>query len=369
MAQHTLHSKEARNFAKTVLSMTDEAAELLLAQARWGSSDKQGCPRCGVYRKHYRRAKRHQWRCAECDHVFSVTSGTALDSHKLSFKMLVLAYLKFDSLVKGAATLTLSRQLGVTPKTCQVLAGKLREYFVKSMDITPLEGTVHMDGAYFCGKPRKPNRKIKMPADAIAKRCGRKKIESTTQPWVEAGMTRRNWERRAEKRVVISVCASAGHGQGSARALAFVCRSENATDIEKIAQKFISRDARVMTDESGAYTILNIAHEAYVVSHSREFSTSEGVNNNMSETFNSRMRRGEYGAFHGFRVKYLQDYASEFAWRETKRTLPQRERVLEILQGLLLPGKSEWWRGYWQGNHRKHEIGLGYFLARIASPS
>lgn len=367
MAQHTLHSKEARNFAKTVLSMTDEAAELLLAQARWGSSDKQGCPRCGVYRKHYRRAKRHQWRCAECDHVFSVTSGTALDSHKLSFKMLVLAYLKFDSLVKGAATLTLSRQLGVTPKTCLVLAGKLREYFVKSMDLTPLQGIVHMDGAYLCGKPRKPNRKIKMPADAIAKRFGQKKIESKTQPWIEAGMTRSNWQRRSDKRVVVSLCASAGAHKGSARAIALVCRSENASDVTKIANSFVTRDAIVMTDESTAYAALSSTHDHYVVAHAREFSTSEGVNNNMSETFNSRMRRGEYGAFHGFRVKYLQDYASEFAWRETKRTLSQRERVLEILQGLLSSCKSEWWRGYWQGSHRKHELGLDYFLARASA--
>lgn len=364
MAQHILHSREARNFARVVHSLTNETAEQVLAEARWGSSDKQGCPRCGVFRRHYRRVKRRRWRCAECAHEFSVTSGTQLDSNKLKFKQLVLAYLVIDSNVKGASMLLLSRIIGITPKTCQVLAGKLREYFVKSLDLSPLQGIVHIDGGYFCGKPRKPNRKSKMPADAIAKRFGRKKIESASQPWIEAGMTRQNWMRRADKRVVISLCESAGSGNGSRRTIALVCHSENAVDVARMAQKLISPNAIVMTDESSAYCALDVTHEHHVVSHAREFSTAEGVSDNMSETFNSRMRRGEYGVFHGFRPKYLQDYACEFAWRETNRALSQCDRVLSILKGLLCLGKSEWWRGYWQGRHRKHELTLDYILGR-----
>lgn len=366
MAQHHLHSKEARNFAPVVLSMSEDAAENLLAETRWGSACMQVCPWCGVMRKHYRRRKRRRWRCAECNGEFSVTTHSPLHSHKLTFKQLVLVALMFANKVKGATLLLMSRDLGISPKTCQVIAGKIRESFLKDMDLRPLDGVVHMDGGYFCGKPRKPIRKIKMPADAIAKRFGRKKIQNTSEPWIEAGMTRKNWMKQADKRVVISLCSSAGHKNGSARTLAFVCRSENSADVKRIAEKLISPGSIVMTDESGAYGVLSSWWEHYVVQHSREFSTSEGVSNNMAETFNSRLRRGEYGAFHGFRPKYLQDYAAEFAWRETSRKLSQRNQVLEILRRLLAPGKSEWWRGYWQGNHRKHELGLDYFLSRLA---
>jgi len=121
-----------------------------------------------------------------------------------------------------------------------------------------------------------------------------------------------------------------------------------------------------MTDESSAYGVLSGMYDHYVVSHAKEFSTPEGVSNNMPETFNSRMRRGEYGTYHGFRPKYLQDYASEFPWRETNRTLSQRDKVLEILRGLLSTRKSTWWRGYWQGHHRSYELGLDYFLGSRA---
>ncbi|ULU24382.1 IS1595 family transposase [Dyella terrae] len=369
MAQHHLHSKGARNFAPVVHGMSEDVAECLLAEVRWGCADAQVCPWCGVMRKHYRRQKRRRWRCAECNGEFSVTTHSPLHGHRLTFKQLILAALMFANKVKGSTLLLMSRDIGISPKTCQVLAGKIRESFLKNMDLTPLNGTVHMDGGYFCGKPRKPNRKIKMPADAIAKRFGKKKIQNTAEPWVEAGMTRRNWLRQADKRVVISLCSSAGYGNGSARTLAFVCRSENSVDVRRIAEKLISPGAIVMTDENSAYGVLSGTWEHYPVSHSREFSTSEGVSNNMAETFNSRLRRGEYGAFHGFRPKYLQDYAAEFAWRETNRRLPQRDQVIAILKGLLTKGRSEWWYRYWQGNHRRHELGLDYFHSRLAQIS
>jgi hypothetical protein len=82
----------------------------------------------------------------------------------------------------------------------------------------------------------------------------------------------------------------------------------------------------------------------------------------MAETFNSRMRRAEYGIYHGYRPKYLQDYACEFAWRESTRTESQEDQVIAVLKGMLQSRPSRWWRGYWQGHHREGELGLDYFL-------
>ncbi|GGA46591.1 IS1595 family transposase [Dyella nitratireducens] len=341
MAQHHLHSKEARNFASFRRSMTEEEAESLLAEVRWGSKDMQMCPKCGVVYRHYRKHRRRRWRCSKCTCEFSVTSGSALHSHKIPFKVIIEAVFEFVNHVKGAAILQMSRQLGLTPKTCQVFEGKIREFLVKCTDLTPLQGTVHMDGAYFCGKPRKPNRKIKMPAEAIAKRFGSKKIQNTSRPWIEMGMTQQNWRRQADKRVVMSLCASAGKGNGSARVLAFVCHSENAVDIKNLAARLLTPGTIVMTDEHAAYGVLSGPYEHYSVCHAEEFCTAEGVCNNMSETFNSRARRAQFGVHHGFRPKYLQDYMSESAWRETNRKLSQRDQVLEILRVLLSTGKSE----------------------------
>ncbi|MBS0217672.1 MAG: IS1595 family transposase [Proteobacteria bacterium] len=360
--QHHLHSKESRNFAKAISALTEDEAENLLSRSRWDSDTKQMCPKCGSFRRHYRRAKRRQWRCADCTRVFSVTSGTALHGHKLTFCQIVSLVLIFESGAKGTALLLAARLKGFAPKTIQANFGKLREMLVKNMDFRTLRGIVHMDGIYLGGKPRKPNRRMKMPKDAIKVRFGKKKPDNPDKPWISAGMTRKNWEKRKNRRVVISLCESAGHGHGSRRVMAFVCKSENETDIMRAATRFIEPGSIVMTDESPAYFRLSSRFEHESVQHAKEFSRSDGVNNNLSEAWNSRVRRHEYGVSHGFRPKYLQDYMCELVWRENFRKHSQKDRVENLLQGLLLCGKSNWWRGYWQRKHRQGEIGLDYFF-------
>lgn len=362
MAKNILLSSEGRNFAREVRNLTPDAAELLFARARWDSLTEQGCPNCGLFRKHYRRHKHRTWRCAACTHEFSVTSGTLLDQRKLPLTEIISLILDVDAGAKGQSLLETTRHVGCTPKTAQALVGKTREAFLKSMDLTPMNGIVHMDGGYFGGKPRKSNRRRRASAKAIAVRFGKKMPTDLARPWIEAGMTHRNWMKRRNKRVVISLCQAGEIGQGSNRTLAFVCNSENAEDIKRLAMRLVSPSAPLMTDENPAYNILDSTHDHHVVSHAREYSTPEGVSDNMSETFNSRMRRAEYGTFHGYRPKYLQDYVAEFAWRETNRKLSQRERVLAILKLLLTTPKSAWWRGYWQGRHRKRELTLDDFL-------
>ncbi|HUA80423.1 MAG TPA: IS1595 family transposase, partial [Dyella sp.] len=364
MAQHFLHSKESRNFARQINRLTEDEAEQRFAAARWGAADMQGCPACGLLRKHYRRPKRRRWRCASCAHEFSATSSTPFHGRKLSYIDMIHLLVAFENGAKGQSLLETSRRVGCTPKTVQVFFGKIREWMVNVMDLRPLGGTVHMDGGYFCGKPRKPNRRIKMPKDALKVRFGKKAPKDSSRPWIEAGMTRQNWEKRANKRVVISLCESAGERIGSGRTMAFVCKAENEAEVKRLVERFVRSDSRVMTDESGAYSIVSaFVDEHYQVCHAHEFCTPEGVSDNMCETFFSRFRRSEYGTLHGFRPKYLQDFTCEFVWRENHRKHAQDDRFRLIITGLMTSGISRWWAGYWQGRHREGELGLDYFLS------
>ncbi|WP_425507357.1 transposase [Stenotrophomonas acidaminiphila] len=244
--------------------------------------------------------------------------------------------------------------------------GKIREILIKEMDLSPLRGTIHMDAVYLGGKPRKANhRKRKLPPDALKVRFGRKPPDNPNAPWVSAGMTRRNWEKRLNKRAVISLCEAGDPGGGSRRTIAFVCAAEDDASVMALATHLIGSGSIVMTDECAAYSRMSSLHEHYTVRHSREWVTHEGVNNNMSETWNSRVRRYEYGVGHGFRPKYIQDYVCEFSWRESTRRHSQQERIHDLLNRLLSSPPSAWWRGYWQGRHRSGEIGLSYFLDRL----
>lgn len=367
MAQHPLHSKESRNFVRECRSLTEDQAEALFSQIRWGSDTEQACPNCGVFRRHYRRKARRRWRCADCTHEFSVTSGTMFHSRKLSYCQLLDVLLNFEGGAKGKSLLEVSRATGCTPKTVQANFGKIREMLVNRMDLSPLSGIVHMDGIYLCGKPRRPNRRMKMPKDALKVRYGKQAPSDPSKPWISAGMTHRNWMKRAQKRVVISLCQAGELGMGSSRVMAFVCPHEDDASVMALASHFVHRNSIIMSDESSAYTRLITLFEHHTVQHSKEYCTSEGVSNNMSETWNSRMRRNEYGVGHGFRPKYLQDYACEFVWRENFRRTSQKERFRHLLEGLMHSQCSNWWRGYWQGKHRKGELDLSYFLRKTAA--
>ncbi|MEB1997577.1 transposase, partial [Xanthomonas campestris pv. campestris] len=204
----------------------------------------------------------------------------------------------------------------------------------------------------------------RFPKDALKVRYGKKPPNDPSKPWVSAGMTRRNWRKRMDKRVVISICQTGDKGAGSERVMAFVCRAENEANVIALAQRFIQRGSLVMSDESPAYNRLGSWFEHYSVQHSHEYSTDEGVNNNAAESWNSRIRRHEYGVSHGFRPKYIQDYACEMVWRENFRRACQISRVHALLKSMVQSPRSTWWRGYFQGNHRETELDIDYFLGR-----
>jgi hypothetical protein len=243
----------------------------------------------------------------------------------------------------------------------------MRESLLKTFDFSKLTGVVHMDGGHFCGKPRKPNTRRVASAEELSVRFGRKEAPKGIKPWISAGMTRANWERRKNRRVVMVLNSSAGRGNGSDHSIAIVCASENQDDAIGLARKFIDPNAIVMTDESPAFSMLSAEFEHHTVAHAREFCTRDGVSDNLSETFFSRVRRAEYGTYHGFRPKYLQDYAIEMAWREMNRRICQRVRVVDLLQRCLKTGVSDWWCGYWQGHSRDGELGIVDMVSRAVA--
>ena len=77
--------------------------------------------------KHYFIKIRRQWRCRDCNHTFSVTSGTIFDSHKLPLKVYLAAIAIYCNAVKGLSALQLARDLDVQNKTAFALAHKIRE--------------------------------------------------------------------------------------------------------------------------------------------------------------------------------------------------------------------------------------------------
>ena len=68
-----------------------------------------------------------KFKCKNCHHQFSVTSGTIFASRKMAFVDLLAAICIIVNAAKGLSMIQLSRDLDCQYKTAFVLAHKLRE--------------------------------------------------------------------------------------------------------------------------------------------------------------------------------------------------------------------------------------------------
>lgn len=363
MAQHFLRGSAYRDMSiASINAMSDREIHTLFCRLRWNSTSHQACPQCGLWESHYKRRARQQWRCKGCARDFSVTSATVFSSRKKSLRTLLLAVFLYVCSVKGIAGLGLSRLGGYSSKAAHVTSGKLRESILRTQDLTPLRGIVEIDGGYFGGKPRKPNRRGRRNGQIIADRiAGRKK---RVKPWHASGMTRANWDKRSNRRVVMVLRQQGSPGEGAIRTIAAVARLENEQNAAELIERYVAQDAIIMTDESPAYAGVSATHEHHAVSHSIEYVTTEGVHENQAESYFSRLRRWEYGVSHGVRPNYLADYAGEMVWREDMRRHTISQQVEALLGKALAVGHSRWWRGYYQGRRRGTEILMNQGLSR-----
>ncbi|WP_297476328.1 IS1595 family transposase [Ferrovum sp.] len=334
MSQHFLLSAQARTLSVfKVMQMTDTDAFTVFKQMRWGESNEVSCPCCGVIGKHAFRRDRKQWRCKDCGHTFSVTSGTIFANHKLSLKTYLTAIALFSNAVKGISALQLSRDMDVQYKTAFVLAHKIRESLMEQRNAEPLSGEVHIDGAYVNGYIRPQNKK--------EDRIDRRLIEN----------------QRLGKRCVFVMRQKSTDANmaGASKTLTFVLKGENQIDVGNLAHAFVKKDSIICADESNAYDALHAKFDTRRVNHSVEYRSDKGVTNNMAESYFSRFRRMQYGQMHKFGNLHLASYANEAAFREDTRRQSNGAIFLEVTKRCAKTRASRVWCGYWQGNKRQEE--------------
>lgn len=318
MAQHFLLSAAARSLSlSAVARMSDQEAQDTFQRVRWADNGGEPyCPHCGCLEVR-KLATRPVWKCKGCSHQFSVTSGTIFADRKRPIRDYLLAIAIFTNGAKGHSALQMSRDLNCQYKTAFVLAHKLREVIEAEQRKTQFDGAGEyaIDGAYFGGHVKPENE-------------------------AEKRVDRRTAEEQTGKRQVVVVMR-----QNKGRTLPFVHRKE--TDAIPDIRERIPFGATVHADESRGWDTLHAYYDMRRINHSVAFS-KDGACTNQAESYFARLRRSEIGVHHRISGKRLSPYASEMAWREDHRRVPNGAQFNAIAAMALKHPKSREWRGYWQ---------------------
>ena len=261
-------------------------------------------------------------------------------------------FYEYATSAKGVSANALAGAVGITVRTAHHNYMKLQETMMLTQDRSPLVGEVQVDGGYFCGKPRKANKRGNGAPPRIQSRTKGRKLAldptrkmSDLEPW--------NQEKRKNQRVVIVLRELHPPGssqKGAKRTITEVVPAETAKFVVPLLDRFVAPGATVQTDGGSAYQKMDHRkYEHQAVVHADCYSTEEGWNNNQAESFFSRMRRSEFGVHHGMRHQYLAFYAASYAWREDTRRMTRSERFRDLIKKAMSCGPSVYFRGYKKG--------------------
>lgn len=82
------------------MEMSLQEAFYVFKALRWGGDENITCPCCGVISNHYFQRTRKTWRCKDCGHTLSVTSGTIFAFHKPPLKVYLAAIAIYANAVR-----------------------------------------------------------------------------------------------------------------------------------------------------------------------------------------------------------------------------------------------------------------------------
>ena len=315
MAQHFLLSAASRTLSlRAIYKAGEDAAYAKFCEMRW-EGGKPVCPQCGCGEA-YDIATRRKFKCKDCYHQFSVTSGTIFASRKMAFVDLLAAICITVNASKGVSMVQLSRDLDCQYKTAFVLAHKLREAMALEVQTGEiLTGHVEVDGAYFGGTVRPENRK-------------------------EDRKDRRSKENRSDRRrVVVAFRERLG------RTLPIVTASE--ADGVALATIHVDRMASMSADEAAHWDALHDGWKVDRINHSIAYS-DHGKHTNWVESYFSRLRRMVDGQHHHVSPQYLFQYANQAAWLEDNRTKDNGAMAFGLVANAMQSRVSRNWKGYWQ---------------------
>ena len=252
---------------------TDDDCLEYLSGVKWENGF--SCKRCNND-KYCAGKKPFNRRCTKCRYEESPTSGTMFDKVKFSILKAFHIAFKISTKKKGMSSLELSNEFDLRQKTCWEFKWKLQQAMASSLQY-PLTGTVHVDECYI-GGPEEQKR-------------GRSK---------------------GDKKLVVLVLEIIDGGVG--RAYAEVIEHSSAKELGAFLRKYVSKDAKIISDEWHGYSPLKT-----------EFTKLEQVASDDGKNFKDihihimNVKSWLRGIHHHCSKERIQGYLDEYHFRYNRR--------------------------------------------------
>ena len=267
-----------------------------LAEARWDGD--VVCPHCGKH--HCTKRTDGRYRCNECKHNFSCTTGTIFENSKLPLQKWFIAMYLISSHKKGVSSHQIARDCEITQKSAWYVLHKIRTLFAQD-DSVALEGDVEVDEMYLGGRETNKHE---------SKRTEGTQGRSTKTKMPIFGMAER------EGRIV-----------------AIKVDDTKARTLMPIIKQFVKDNAHIISDELVSYQ--GLSKEGYthdVIQHKlKEFSDGNGITTNTIEGFWGQFKRMVFGIYHFVSKAYLQRYIDESVYRWNTRKADESARFADMM--------------------------------------
>lgn len=234
------------------------------------------CKRC-QNEKYCQGKKPFNRRCTKCRYEESPTAGTMFDKVKFSLLKAFHIAFKIGTKKKGMSSLELGNEFELRQKTCWEFKWKIQQAMASSLQY-PLEGTVHVD-EFMIGGPEEQKR-------------GRSK--------------------GAKKLIVIALEVL---DSGVGRAYAEIIENASAKELGSFLKKYVSKDAKIVSDEWRGYTPLK-----------SDFKKLEQIVSNDGKNFKDihihimNVKGWLRGIHHHCSKERMQGYLNEYHYRYNRRS-------------------------------------------------
>ena len=254
------------------------------------------CPECRAV--NVQTGSKHEsmpYHCREivCGEKISVKAGSIMEGSKLGYQDWITTMFPVSTSLRGASSMKLHRDLGVSQKTAWFLSMRIRKALSRDGNVGTFNGPVEVGETYFGGKRRN------MSNSQRKELTGRGPVGKTAVVGAKD---------RATNQVVAKVVTSTG---------------------KETLQGFVKDHT---SEGATVYDSLPFDHAS--VKHSHFDYVKDDVHASGIEAPWSLLKRAHEEAFYKLSPKYLDRYVQEFAGRHNVRELDTMEQMRSMRSGM-----------------------------------